>query len=58
VDHEKVDVLFNRTETGDAEKLRVGAGLGGGVLLPPPPPPPPPHAVINKMSENKSLLFF
>jgi hypothetical protein len=58
VDHEKVDVLFNRTETGDAEKLRVGAGLGGGVLLPPPPPPPPPHAVINKVSKNKSLLFF
>ena len=44
VDQEKVDVLFNSTETGDAVKLIVGAGLGGGVLLPPPPPPPPPQA--------------
>jgi hypothetical protein len=57
VDQEKVDVLFNSTETGDAVKLIVGAGLGGGVLLPPPPPPPPPQAVISKVSKNKSLLF-
>ena len=56
-DHEKVDVLFKSTEIGDAEKLIVGAGLGGGVLLPPPPPPPPPQAAINIVSKNKSLLF-
>ena len=57
-DHEKVDVLVNSTEIADAEKLIVGAGLGGGVLLPPPPPPPPPpQAVIKRISIDKKRII-
>ena len=39
-DQLKVDVLFNSTDTGFAERLTVGVngGVGGAGLLPPPPP--------------------
>jgi hypothetical protein len=54
-DQVSVEVFSTKTDVGSADKLTVGAGVGGvGVL---PPPPPPPQETINKILKVMGISF-
>ena len=57
-DQVRVDVLFNKTDAGSAERVIVGEGAFG---VPPPPslpPPPPPPQEANIKEDTTTKIFF
>ena len=44
-----VEVPFNRTDVGSADKVTIGIGVDGVPGVASPPPPPPPQATIKNV---------